>query len=67
MSGTSTLLEAAEALRNGAVSSVELTQASLAAIARLQPRLNFFLAMMDEAALARARQLDEERRRGHLR
>ena len=63
MSGTSTLLEAAEALRNGAVSSVELTQASLAAIARLQPRLNFFLAMMDEAALARARQLDEEDRK----
>ncbi len=67
MSGASSLLEAAEALRNGTVSSVELTQASLTAIARLQPRLNFFLAMMDEAALARARHLDDERQRGHLR
>ena len=61
------LLEAATALRDGKVSSAELTRESLAAIERLQPRLNYFLAMMGEAAMDRARQLDEELRRGHRR
>jgi aspartyl-tRNA(Asn)/glutamyl-tRNA(Gln) amidotransferase subunit A len=61
------LLEAAEALREGKVSSVELTRESQATIDRLQPRLNHFLAMMGEDALAHARQMDEERRQGHVR
>lgn len=61
------LLEAADALRGRQVSSAELTRDSLASIARLQPQLNFFLAMMDEAALARARQMDQELARGHVR
>ncbi len=61
------LLEAATALREGKVSSVELTRESLGSIERLQPRLNYFLAMMAEAALERARQLDDELRRGHRR
>ena len=61
------LLEAADALRAGKVSSVELTRASLASIERLQPRLNHFLAMMGETALAQAAERDEERRRGFAR
>lgn len=61
------LLEAADALRARKVSSLELTREALASIDRLQPRLNFFLAMMSEAALARARQLDDELARGHVR
>ena len=61
------LLEAADALRDGKVSSVELTRESQASIEKLQPRLNYFLELMGESALAEARRLDEERRRGHLR
>ena len=61
------LLEAADALRTGKVSSVELTRQSLASIERVQPHLNHFLAMMSEAALARAQQMDDERSRGHAR
>ena len=61
------LLEAAAALRTGKVSSVELTRQSLASIERVQPHLNHFLAMMGEAALARAQQMDDERSRGHAR
>ncbi|MDX2149307.1 MAG: amidase [Bryobacteraceae bacterium] len=58
-----TLLEAAGALRARKISSVELTQAALAAITR-GAKLNAFLTVTDEAALARARQADDERSRG---
>lgn len=61
------LLEAAAALREEKVSSVELTRAAYASIERLQPRLNFFLATMGEQALEQARLLDAELRRGHTR
>ncbi len=55
-----TLCEAARALRARKVSSVELTQASLARIAALNPRLNAMITMMAESALERARAADAE-------
>jgi len=55
-----TLLEAAAALRARRVSSVELTTASLARIESLEPRLNSFITVTAEAALARSRQADRE-------
>jgi aspartyl-tRNA(Asn)/glutamyl-tRNA(Gln) amidotransferase subunit A len=61
------LLEAAKAIRDEKVSSIELTRAAIAKIERLQPQLNYFLAMMSEAALTRARHLDEDLRRGIVR
>ncbi|MCC6537715.1 MAG: amidase [Bryobacterales bacterium] len=61
------LFEAAAALREGAVSCVEFTKAALDSAARVQPQLNAYLAMMDEQALAQAKQLDEEGARGKWR
>jgi aspartyl-tRNA(Asn)/glutamyl-tRNA(Gln) amidotransferase subunit A len=55
-----TLLEAAAALRARRVSAVELATESLARIQSLEPRLNSFITVTAEAALARARQADRE-------
>lgn len=55
-----TLCEAARALRARKVSSVELTQASLARIVALNPRLNAMITMMEASALERARTADKE-------
>ncbi len=49
-----TLLEAAQALRDGETSSRELTRACLARIERLEPRLGCFLTLTPELALAQA-------------
>lgn len=59
-----TLLEAAAELRARRVSSVELARAAFDAIRRLNPRLNAIQVTMEETALARARQADEELARG---
>ncbi len=48
-------------------SSLELTQAALQSAKRLNPALNAFLVILEESALARARQMDQERATGHLR
>ena len=61
------LLDAADAIRQEKISSLELTRECLARIERLQPQLNCFLAMMSEEALTRARHLDEDLRRGEIR
>jgi aspartyl-tRNA(Asn)/glutamyl-tRNA(Gln) amidotransferase subunit A len=53
------MLEAAEALRSGDVSSVELTQACLDRIGDLEPRIHAFLALTAEAALEQAKQADK--------
>lgn len=58
------LVGAAEAVRSGAVSSRELVCACLARIERLQPRLNCFIEIHAEAALAAADRADAERARG---
>ena len=55
-----TILQAAAALRARQVSSVELTDEALARIARLNPKLNAFITVLDDEARARARQADIE-------
>jgi aspartyl-tRNA(Asn)/glutamyl-tRNA(Gln) amidotransferase subunit A len=55
-----TLPEAARALRQREVSSVELTRAALDRIDRLNPTLNAFLTVTAESALERAGQADRE-------
>jgi len=56
-------LEAARAIRQGTVSSVELTTHVLERIARLNPKLNAIVALASDAALARARAADEAQAR----
>jgi aspartyl-tRNA(Asn)/glutamyl-tRNA(Gln) amidotransferase subunit A len=62
-----TIPEAAEALGAKKISSAELTRASLAAIERENPRLNAFLTVTAESALAEAHARDEELARGEVR
>jgi len=52
------LLSAVEALRRGEFSSLELVQASLERIQRLEPSLQAFLTLVPEQALAQARAAD---------
>ena len=54
-----TLLEAANALRAGEVSSVELTTACLDRIRAVDPQVHAFLSVTHELALAQARVADE--------
>jgi len=56
-----------ELLRQGSVSPVELTTACLARIEKLNPRLNAFITVTAESALAQARQAEAEIRRGDWR
>ena len=62
-----TLAGALAALQEGVISSVELTEAHLAAIARLNPRLNAYVTVTAEQALAQARASDERRAAGQAR
>ncbi len=55
-----TLIEAAAALRAKKVSSVELTRQSLQRSRDLQPKLNAFLTLTEDAALASAKQADDD-------
>jgi aspartyl-tRNA(Asn)/glutamyl-tRNA(Gln) amidotransferase subunit A len=59
-----TLAEAAAALRCGSVTSVALTEASIAAADELDERLGTYLARFDEAALAAAARADAELAQG---
>ncbi len=59
-----TILEAAAALRARQVSSVELTEQSIALTERLNPELNAFLTITVARARERAQQADEELSRG---
>ena len=54
----------ADAMRQGRVSSVELTRQFLARIERLQPLLNAFITVMGEESLEEARLCDAELSRG---
>jgi aspartyl-tRNA(Asn)/glutamyl-tRNA(Gln) amidotransferase subunit A len=58
------LAEAAEALRAGRISSVELTRACLDRAAAVNPRLNCFLRLEPDDALAAAKRADEALARG---
>jgi len=61
------LTEAAAAIRDKKVSSVELVQAALQRVHALQPRFNAFVRLDEEAALAAARSCDAELAAGKLR
>jgi len=62
-----TLAEAAARIRSRAVTSTQLTQACLARIDTYNPKLNCFITVMREQALAQAHDLDAEQRAGKLR
>jgi Asp-tRNA(Asn)/Glu-tRNA(Gln) amidotransferase A subunit family amidase len=61
------ILETSEQLRSHRVSPVELTKDCLARIENLNPRLNAFITVTAESALAEARQAEQEISRGHWR
>ncbi len=61
------LTEAAELVRSRRVSPVELTQAVLARAERLNPRLNAFITLMADQALAAARAAEAEIAAGNWR
>ena len=55
-----TLTDAAAALRDGTVTSVELTRAALARADELDDRLGAYLARFDDAAMVAAERADAE-------
>jgi aspartyl-tRNA(Asn)/glutamyl-tRNA(Gln) amidotransferase subunit A len=57
---TLTLAEASAKIRSGAVTSVQLTEACLARIAIYDSKLDAFITVLKEQALAQARSLDAE-------
>ena len=61
------LLEISERIRRRDLSSVEIVSALLARIATFEPRLNGFLRVMGDTALADARRADAELGRGQWR
>lgn len=64
---TPTLTEAAELIRSRKLSSVEVTQACLDRIERLNPTLNAFITVTDELALQQAHSADQEVAEGNWR
>ncbi|HEX9191500.1 MAG TPA: amidase, partial [Candidatus Deferrimicrobiaceae bacterium] len=62
-----TLLAAARRVREGEVSSRDLTEALLARIATLNPKINAYVTVLPERAMAQAAACDEERARGTIR
>ena len=61
-----TLKQAADAVRSGAISSVELTKAALACIGSWQPVVNAFIALDAEGALKAAAAADARKTSGAL-
>ena len=62
-----TLSEASARIKAGTVTSTELVNACLARIDIYNPKVNAFITVMREHALAQARALDAEQRAGRLR
>src|SRR5436189_2507413 len=62
-----TLAEASERIKAGTVSAIDLVNACLARIDVYNPKVNAFITVTREQALAQARALDEEQRSGRLR
>ena len=62
-----TLEEASRQVRKKSVSPVELTRSCLSRIERLNPKLNAFITVTSEQALAQARVLENELQRGRWR
>jgi aspartyl-tRNA(Asn)/glutamyl-tRNA(Gln) amidotransferase subunit A len=61
------LAEAAQQLRSGAVTSVQLTQACLDRIRIYNPKVDAYITVLGEQALAQAAQMDQERKANKLR
>jgi aspartyl-tRNA(Asn)/glutamyl-tRNA(Gln) amidotransferase subunit A len=61
------LRQASENLRARKISSVELTQASLDRIHTFNPKIDAWITVMREQALAQAKALDQEQASGHWR
>jgi len=59
-----TLSEASELVRSKKVSPVELTQACLSRIEQLNPKVNAFITVTADAALAQAREAESDIQRG---
>jgi aspartyl-tRNA(Asn)/glutamyl-tRNA(Gln) amidotransferase subunit A len=64
---TLTLAEASQLVRSRKLSPVELTKACLARIEAHNPRLNAFITVMADEAMAQAREAEAEIRRGRWR
>jgi aspartyl-tRNA(Asn)/glutamyl-tRNA(Gln) amidotransferase subunit A len=62
-----TLVEAAARIKSRAASSTQLTEQCLSRIGTFNPKVNAFITVTGEHALARARELDREQRAGTLR
>jgi aspartyl-tRNA(Asn)/glutamyl-tRNA(Gln) amidotransferase subunit A len=62
-----TLTQAVRALRERSVSSLELTQAAIAAAKALQSKVNAFVRIDEESALATARACDADLAKGRVR
>src|SRR5579862_7260444 len=62
-----TIAEAGRLIREGTISPVEMTRACLDRIEKLDRQLNSFITVTADAALAEARQAEEEIRRGEWR
>src|SRR5262245_19624347 len=62
-----TLKKASDLLRSKATSPVELTQACLKRIEKLNPIVNAFITVTGESALAQAREMEAEQARGKWR
>jgi aspartyl-tRNA(Asn)/glutamyl-tRNA(Gln) amidotransferase subunit A len=62
-----TLTDAAAKVRSGTLTSTQLTEALLARIAIYDPKLDAFITVMKQQALAQAAELDAEQRAGRLR
>ncbi len=61
------LAEASARIRSRAVTPTQLTQACLARIATYNPKLNAFITVLREEAMAQAKELEAEQRAGKLR
>jgi aspartyl-tRNA(Asn)/glutamyl-tRNA(Gln) amidotransferase subunit A len=61
------ILEASERIRKREISPVDLTRKCLERIEQLNPKLNAFIAVTAESALAEARQAENEIANGHWR
>ncbi len=62
-----TVLETAKEIREGQLSCTQAVERSLAAITEQQPKINAFIAVLEEQALKRARALDSELAQGRNR
>jgi aspartyl-tRNA(Asn)/glutamyl-tRNA(Gln) amidotransferase subunit A len=67
VNGSETIVELSPRLRRKELSPVELTQACLDRIENLNPKLNAFITVMAESALAEARVAENEISRGNWR